>query len=466
MRIIASAMATVALAAGMTAPTTGPQWTACHTNIKCAYLTVPVDWNRPDGPTTQIELGLLPAKDPAHKRGSLVVATGGPTTTAAVMDAFPQGFDDLRQWYDIVGMDPRGMGWDNHVACGRATEVGSGEDPSRAGWLAYRRQNAAFDATCHQAGAALVNHLSTWQVAHDLDAVRAALGEDKLTYFGNSYGTVYAQAYAELFPGRINRMFLDSVLDHSYGDLYRLVAPDARVTEQNFHLFADWCGKNAQCALHGQDVVKAWDDLVAKAEKTPLPAGPGKTVTATNVRLRSALYVTGTPSATSLWVELGKDIDQAVKGNAAAFLPDHSQPPDGTSVHKQMVCADYPVNTDYDYVTSAENRIRREAPRVGWTQVKSNFGMCSGLRRTETWRPHPLRVRDVPPILLSAGTRDNATPISMGQHVSAQLPGSRFVPSDSGHAGYLRGDPCLRAYVHAYLLDGTLPPPGATCLTP
>lgn len=459
MRIIA----TIALAAGLAAPVSagGPQWTDCQDGIRCANLTVPVDWKRPSGPTTTIELGLLPATDQAHKRGYLVVNIGGPSTTIGTARVAPGLLDPLRRNFDVVMMDPRGLGWEGHVRCGKNPEKGAGEDPSRRWWREYARQNAVFDASCHQAGGPLVGHLTAWQVAHDLDAVRSLLGEQKLTYFGNSYGTVYAQAYLELFPGRTNRMFLDSVFDHSYGDLYRLSAPTSRATEASFQAFAGWCTAETTCALHGQDVVTVWDDLVAKAQKSPLPAGPGATVTATDIRRYSARMATGTSEHG--WPELGAAVAKARGGNASDFLPQHGQPVGGASVFKQTTCADYPVNTSYDDVTSVENRIRREAPRVGWTTVKDDWGMCSGLRRTETYLPHPLKVRDVPPILLSAGSWDSATPPAMGMHVSAQLPGSRFLPSESRHAGYLHGDSCVRTYADAYLSDGTLPPANASC---
>ncbi|MFC7587381.1 hypothetical protein ACFQYP_29490 [Nonomuraea antimicrobica] len=140
--------------------------------------------------------------------------------------------------------------------------------PGRAAWRAYARDNAAYDRSCRIAAGPAYAGLTSWQVAHDLDALRAALGERRLRYFGNGYGAVYGQAYLELFPRRVERMYLEGVPDHGEPGVGRRLIAHARAAERQLARFRDWCAAHLGCPLD-DDAVSVLDGLLDGA---PCPA--------------------------------------------------------------------------------------------------------------------------------------------------------------------------------------------------
>lgn len=447
------------------APDPGLAWTDCGDGLQCATLPTPLDWRRPDGPTTPIELGRLPAVDQQAKRGTIVVVTGGPAPTLPVLRLAGGLFAELRQSYDIVGVDPRGIGERHHYACpGGIGSDAFASDLTAAGWQRLARLNAAWDAACRRNTDPVVDHLNAWQVAHDLDAVRAALGERKLDYLGNSYGTVYAQAYLELFPRRAGRMVLDSVVNHTRTGLAALSRERARRIEATFGEHARWCATTPECALHGRDVLAAWDALMARAAKAPLPApsaGPDVTVTADELRLQTVLLVDQRPGSPA-WARLAEAIVEAERGDAAAFDYDGSLR--DVVINRYANCADFAGDHSYQAYLRAERRLRALAPRLGWLQPRLDFARCAGLTIVDPYPTHPLRTRGAPPVLLLGGTEDAATPVADGQHVAAQLPRSSFVTAEGSYHGvYLGQNPCARKHVHHFYATGQLPPSRTTC---
>ncbi|GAB3746460.1 alpha/beta hydrolase [Microlunatus parietis] len=446
-------------------PERGLEWVDCADGLQCATMPAPLDWRHPDGPSTPIELGRLPALDQAAKRGTLLVVTGGPAPTLPVLRAVPELFADLRKSYDLVGVDPRGIGEQHHYACPNGIGTSAfASDLSRAAWQRFAERNAAWDAACRRDTDPVVDHLNAWQVAHDLEAVRVALDLPDLTYYGNSYGTVYGQAYAELFPRTVGRMVLDSVVDHTRTGLAALSKERALRIEQAFADHARWCATTSTCALHGRDVRLAWDALMAKAAEHPVPApsaGPGVTVTADEIRLFTVLSVDQLPGSPS-WSALAEAIVAAEHGDAAAFRYDDS--PHDVVINRYANCADFPLPQTYDDYRAAERRLRAVAPRLGWLQPRLDFARCVGLTIIDPYRPHRLRAPGLPPVLLLGGTADSATPVADGRRVARQLPGSGFVTAvGSYHGVYLRGNRCARDQVHRYLATGKVPARSLTC---
>ncbi len=446
-------------------PGSGPDWTDCGDGLQCATLATPLDWRRPAGPTTVIELGRLPAVDQRAKRGTIVVVTGGPSPTLPVLRTFPELFAELRQSYDLVGVDPRGIGEQHHYACPNGIGTTAfASDLSAAGWRRLEQLNAAWDAGCRRSTNPVVDHLNAWQVAHDLDAVRAALGEPKLDYLGTSYGAVYAQAYLELFPRQAGRMVLDSVPDHTRTGLAALSRQRARQVEAAFGDYARWCATTTSCALHGRDFSQAWDALLTRAAKEPLPApsaGAGVTVTADEIRLQTALLVDQPPTSPD-FAKLAEAIVEAEGGDAAKFRYD-SQLGD-VVINRYANCADFAGDHSYQAYRRAERQLRPIAPRVGWLQARLDFARCAGLTIVDPYPTHPLRTHGAPPVLLLGGTEDVATPVADGKHVADQLPGSSFITAEgSNHGVYLRQNHCARVYVHRYFDTGRLPPRRTTC---
>ncbi|GAA1260290.1 alpha/beta hydrolase [Pseudonocardia aurantiaca] len=439
-------------------------WQPCFDGLECGSVTVPADWRRPDdAERITIGLGRLPAQDRARRIGTLLVNPGGPNPVLFGLPRLAVQLAELRQWFDVVVFDPRGMGESSGVTC--STDPPGplvAAPPDRAAFAQYVAAQQRFARDCALALGALAGTLDAWQVAHDMDAVRAAMGEERLDYFGNSYGTVYGQAYAELFPGNVRRMYLDSVADHTTADLYEMVAPKAEALEANLHGFAGWCGREPSCALHGQDALAVWDRVVAAAERAPIPApGAGTSVDAPGLLGSVAARV----RRERAWPELATALAAADRGDATAFAP--TPPPStpdvpGGALMGLATCADLLESIDHDRVERLAEQLRAVAPRLGWTEPWNFQARCAGLP-TGTFPPRPISAPGLPPVLVVNGDDDSATPPEFGRRLVDQLPGARYLDADGGHAVYLTGNPCVREHAHHYLVTGELPPPEVTC---
>ncbi|MHA6625351.1 alpha/beta hydrolase [Pseudonocardia sichuanensis] len=442
-------------ACGQAAPAAPPPaitWQDCHDGLQCGRITVPADWNAPEGPEEiTIALGRFPARDPATRIGTVVLGPGGPNPLLFGLPRLAPQIGDLTRWFDVVVFDPRGMGESSGVPCPAAPPaLPTWTEPDRATYDGYAAANQRFVSACTAALGPLHGKIDSWQVAHDLDAIRAALGEEKLRYFGNSYGTVYGQAYAELFGDRIERMYLDSVIDHTTTDVSEMLAPKAAVLEQNLHEFADWCAREPGCALHGRDALAVWDEVAA---------APGS-----EVLVGSAAVMVRRPDR---WSRLATALAAAAAGDPADFAP--APPPagrDGGSVPggylmSLATCADLPA-VDHEELSRITAELRATTPRLGWTEAFNTHGRCAGLP-TGTYLPRPIPEQDLPPILVAGGESDSATPPEYGRRVAAQLDDARYLSASGGHARYLSGDPCVRQVVDRYLVSGQVPAPGARC---
>ncbi|MFI7223609.1 alpha/beta fold hydrolase [Nonomuraea angiospora] len=446
--LAAVAMAAAATASPAVKGAAVPQWQDCGDGLQCAKLSVPVDWARPHGARTEIDLARMPAQDPQHSRGFLVVNTGAASTVQAVR-AQPEGVSELTRWFDVVLVEPRGLG-DRGSAAAVQCAVAQ-PDPlrlvlaqGRAGWRSYARDNAAYDKSCRAAAGPAYDGFTSWQVAHDLDALRAELGEPRLRYFGSSYGAVYGQAYMELFPHRVGRMYLEGGPDHTEPDLAQRLIMQARAAERQLFSFRDWCHRHLGCPLAAADAVKVYDALT---RRTPLHAGPGRTVNARH--LAAAVHAGLAPGR---WPELARAMSEAREGDATRLAAmaskageddaittlaamaseageddattrlaamasearegDAAKPAAATrpaaateapalsasvamsasvavsasgppaSVSGAMLCHDFmPAVPAYRRFLAMETRLREVAPRVGWVSGRYEVARCLGMPR-------------------------------------------------------------------------------------
>ncbi len=446
----------------------GLEWGDCdsidpETGIRCADLPVPADWRRPAGAKITIGTARLPAKDPQSRQGSLLVNLGGPISSVGMLPDAAKQLDELTAWFDVILFDPRGIGASSGVQCS--------PEPSfsallyavdRATWRDFGAAHRDWAEECLATAGPLAGQLDAWQVAHDLEALRAALGPDGLNYYGNSYGTVYGQRYADLFPTRVHRMFLDSVSDHTDPSALRRAAPMAKIARQKFDRFGEWCLSSTECAVHPRDPRKVFDALMIKAEQSPLPApsaGAGQLVTADQLRLKAL----GAVDEDSSWAGFAEAMAAAERGDAGGlWLPPPGESPG--SVASLAFCSDFPFSHGWPTMTrEIEQPLRAIAPRTGWLNARAWYGRCVGLPRQATNPPHPITAEGVPPILLLNGDQDDTTPPPGGQNVARQLPGSVWFTADSGHRVYLSGNRCVRDIVHRYLITGRMPEPGYHC---
>jgi pimeloyl-ACP methyl ester carboxylesterase len=233
MRRVLSAVAAGILAAGFVPATlstaapapTSITWGPCPADVvggpnasalRCGSVSVPLDYRRPDGPHIDIAVSKLPAKSPAHRRGSLVLNPGGPGsaglgTPPVVAATAPAATADA---YDLIGFDPRGLGHSNPLSCGLSQEQSAALEPypQPGGFAADVATQKQIVEQCFEHSGARLPFITTANTARDLDQIRIALGESKISYFGTSYGTYLGAVYASLYPTRTDRVVLDSAV--------------------------------------------------------------------------------------------------------------------------------------------------------------------------------------------------------------------------------------------------------------
>ncbi|SDI09808.1 alpha/beta hydrolase [Nonomuraea jiangxiensis] len=444
----------------------GIGWWDCGDGLQCGRLSVPVDWARPSGPRTEVDLARMPAKEPLRSLGALVVNTGG-TSTVQDVRARPDTVSELTRWFDVVLVEARGAGDRGSAAAVRCPVAAP--DPRRlftpgaAVWHAYARDNAAYARSCRTAAGPAYEGLTSWQVAHDLDALRAALGEPRLRYFGNSYGAVYGQAYLELFPRRAGRTYLEGVPDHAEAGLGRRLIAHARAVERQFHRFRDWCRGRMGCPLD-DDAVRVFDGLLKAA---PLPAGPVRTVD--DRQIAAAVLAGLVPQR---WPELARALAAAGEGDASALaaMAEVTAPVPPGTVTRALECHDLMSSVPgHRRFVAMESRLGSVAPRVGWLSGRAEIARCLGLPAGAAGRrPHP-PAAGRRSVLVGIGRLDTVAPPTGAAHVARRIPGAVTLWHGDGHGAYLEQGvgklraTCLRAHVHRYLVHGTLPERGTAC---
>jgi pimeloyl-ACP methyl ester carboxylesterase len=312
--------------------------------------------------------------------------------------------------------------------------------------------------------------LSTDAVARDLDLIRVAVGDEKLTYFGFSYGTLIGSLYAERFPGHIRAMVLDGAVDPSL-DLEAFRAGQAKAFEGALTRFLEDCAKRKSCAFHENgNSVRAFDALMASIDRKPIPA----------LRLRDprpvgsglAWYaVLGALYSKSYWPILATALSQAEGGDGSVMLaisdPFRGRKQNGSYSNMQdayvaNTCLDYPAPTDVATYTGWARTLAKPAPHFA-QMVAYNDLICAFWSVPAQGRPHAVSAPGAPPIVIVGTTGDPATPYAWSQALAEQLQSSVLVTREGeGHTGYADSE-CVEDAVEAYLLELTVPKAGLTC---
>ncbi len=294
--LLAGCAANPGPAAEPTAPTSAPSsssaaapaapldWRGCEDGFQCATLTVPLVETAPEGAT--VDLAVVRRRATGARIGSLVVNPGGPGASAvdylrAAWTGLPE---PLRQRFDLVAVDPRGVGRSEPIRCASTAELDRyfhlDPTPDDAAELAaYEQGNAALAGGCRNRNGALLAHVSTVEAAGDLDRLRAALGDERLTYLGYSYGTSIGAAYLDRFPTRVRAMVLDGALDPALS-WDGLLEGQSRGFDDALEAFLADC-QQRRCAFRRAvtgDLGASFDRLAADVERRPLPTGGPRTV--------------------------------------------------------------------------------------------------------------------------------------------------------------------------------------------
>jgi pimeloyl-ACP methyl ester carboxylesterase len=474
--------------------------------LDCATVKAPLDYDLPDGPTVKVAILRRRANIPARRIGVLTVVTRqtGTPGTDAVRDSDQWLGKDLLDRFDIVGMDPRGVGMSTRLKCfpdGTARDEVLGMVDSEIPYTseqenAFVRRAEAWGAACSTTGRTLASSMSTVQVARDLELVRRALREQKLNYLGFSYGTFLGQVYANLFPERFRTMALSGVID----PVGWVGTSDTADRPTQVRIGAHRMGRTAlmelfrrceaagdeRCYFWGEDEAPvAAEKLLQRVRKTPVsityPTGSHWVLTF-DVLVTEALRFLAIPDPNELenfvsyWSSFLEYEDTpaslpgaSVSPRAATTSAWGNSPEDGSGDAGLAVLC-----TDGVHARSAASwpgiaaAVEREVPDLSLpaSWASAPCALDTWTARDEDRYTGPFNRRTVSPVLLVANTWDPLTPYDHAVAVSRMLPNSRLLTSDGwGHASY-DDDSCVSQAMDKYLVTGALPPQGTTCHSP
>jgi pimeloyl-ACP methyl ester carboxylesterase len=450
---------------------------------QCAELTVPLDYEAPDGET--IEIALVRAVSPASEEsriGSLIFNFGGPGGSGVTgLPGLSEEFEALRDGYDLVSFDPRGVGDSAGVVCLDAAEVDAleqemGAEPTTpAQEKAYEEAEERYIAACEANSGAVLPHLTTVNTARDMDLLRHVLGDNKLHYFGFSYGTQLGGVYAHLFPQNVGRAVLDAVVDPDADEtegFLQQIAGFQLALEHYMEDCAEEFEDNCATGAGGSEGNAILTDFLAGLAEEPLPTDDE------DRDLTQSLAVTGIIAALydeetwdyltmALWSAL-EDEDGSMLLLFADFYngrDENGQYSNQTDARTAISCADAaPVDED------AEEPEDRTEEFIAASPV---FGPYAGSGQDEGCEGWPVAgdgVLDVsaegaPPMVLIGTTGDPATPYEGAERMQNALGegvGVLLTYEGEGHGAY-GSDDCIDEAVDEYLLNGMVPEDGLVC---
>src|SRR6266851_874340 len=411
-------------------------WTGCGSGFQCGTLTVPLDYSKPGGDAIKIALIRKPATDTAHRIGSLLTNPGGPGASGIdYLKSSASSLVKLNTRFDLIGFDPRGTGQSSPIRCLNGPQEDAFnaldsvlDDPIEK--AAGIQADKDFAAGCQEMSAKMLPYVDTPSVARDMDRIRAALGDSKLTYLGFSYGTYIGEWYAHLFPTHVRALVLDGVLDPA-------------MSANDFLLLQ----------INGLD-------------NHPLQVG------ARQLTRALALYGIGvTLYSTDGWPYLDQALTTALKGNGQLLLTfsdlylgrqSNGSYDSETDSNIAINCLDHQVPSDIASYDALGPAFAQASPVFGAAFQYGNL-ICAYWPVPAKGQPEPLTVTGAPPILLVGGLDDPITPYALAQNVAQQISGSVLLTRRGyGHTSY-GTSACAGVVIEAYFLELTVPANGTVC---
>jgi pimeloyl-ACP methyl ester carboxylesterase len=453
------------------------EWSACDTDdgsladVECATMVVPLDSADPDGRTIDIAVGRVATADPDQRIGSLVFNPGGPGGSGRDwLDYLPSVVpEELSDRFDLVSFDPRGVGASSAIDCPfdideDVTLLAEGDDD---GWQAIVDAALELPGECTASSTELAPFVGTNSTVRDLDVLRAALGDEQLSFVGFSYGTAIGSVYAEMFPDRVRALVLDGAVQPS-GDLLAVGAGQGLAFDAALERFAAACDADADCPLAEiGPTLEVYTGLVAEIATTGgFETDDGETLTPAQLQV-SVLASMYSPD---WWPVVASGL----------LLAETSQ--DGT-VLRQIVDSYYGVHPDgtvdnlqraYDAISCADDErrseltdLRREindvaAPSKYFDEIQRAIPGCIGM-------PDPIDpikfgpATGAAPILVIGTTGDPATPYEWAVELADLLESSvLYTVEGDGHTAFM-SIPCVSGVVVDYLVDLVVPAQGSSC---
>ncbi|MEU2965293.1 alpha/beta hydrolase [Streptomyces ardesiacus] len=437
---------------------------------RCATLKAPLDWSRPDGET--IDLALIRSRASGDDRiGSLLFNFGGPGSSGvSTLPSYADTVSSLHKRYDLVSWDPRGVAASEGVRCrsDEAIEAAESVDSTPdtpAEEQAYLKDAADFGKGCQKAAGKLMEHVSTTDTARDMDLMRHVLGDEKMHYFGISYGTELGGVYAHLFPRNVGRVILDAVVDPG-ADTMGHAENQARGFQRALD---DYLKSTGQDPEQGSRKIAG---LLKRLDAKPLAtSSPGRELTQT-------LAVTGIVLplySESGWPALTSALTAAEKGDGSELLAladgYNERDPSGrygTTTHSQRVisCLDDKQRPTVEETKKLLPRLEEMSPVFGAFLGWDTAGWCHDWPVAGQHETPAVSAPGAAPILVVGNTGDPATPYEGARRMADELGkdvGVVLTWEGEGHGAYGSGSDCVDSAVDAYLLKGTVPKDGKVC---
>jgi pimeloyl-ACP methyl ester carboxylesterase len=462
-----------------------PAWHRCDTSqpaaFQCATIQVPLDYGRPDAGTIKLAVSRMKTSLPGTRHGAILFNPGGPGGEGLDMpvmmkDAMPE---KVREQYDLIGFDPRGVGRSTPLTCGLTAREQTTEHPYKQATFSHDVKWARTVADkCRARNGDRLAYFTTRNTARDMDVIRAVLGERKISYLGYSYGTYLGAVYAQMFPERTDRFVLDSAIDPAR--VWRgMIQIWAEGTEPAFTRWTKWTAQRDRTYRLGDTpakVKKTFWDLIARADRTPIEDGDQK-LTGDDIRasLRPDFFSPKSAAEAVVNLEKAANGHTAVRRSPASATPDQqrgvrraeaatAQPPaDNASVaFWTVVCGDTAA-WPRDPGQYRRDAIRDKAKYPLYGDFASNITPCAFW--AEPAEP-VTAVHNTVGLLTVQNQWDPQTPLASGLGMHHALKGSRmvYVKGGEGHGVYAE-DPrsCADRTVNAYLSSGRLPARDVTC---
>ena len=476
-------------------------WKDCSnetTTFQCGTVTVPLDYDHPDGQTITIALKKLPASDGNAEHGSLFLNPGGPGGSGVAMMQVmaPMLTEETRGAYDIIGFDPRGVGQSTPITCWTNDEIeqylanpsddAGPTDPLKG--VTYKNvaaqekidRGAANAARCaqHSQVPELLDHVGTRDVARDLDILRATNSNTKLNYLGISYGTRIGAIYADLFPGHVGRVVLDSAMDPSKRSSDEIRVEQVTFQEGVLRQYVEHCQAHSGCPLTGStdEAVAQLAAFVDGLDKNPLTA-PNSNATVNTQEATEIIYrhVLGQPdweALTAMLTPAMTNHDGTLMVKAKQNSPDLSPEMTAEEVVSRansmvlanaVICNDNPdaggTASDWDAQADAE---KKSYPFFGGTS-NAEEAYCYGWGHRAQTPPQETRAKGSNPILAVGITGDAQTLYSWTQSLAGQLDNGHLLTVEGYGHGAFGTNSCASTAITGFLVNGTMPAEGTTC---
>ncbi|MFB8145468.1 alpha/beta hydrolase [Microbacterium sp. NPDC056003] len=452
-------------------------WSTCGDGFDCTTVTAPLDWEDPSA--GEIELSVIRSRATGGEAiGSLLTNPGGPGASGVglIRDSLAYAVGEpVREQFDVIGFDPRGVGESTAVRCFDAPEMDAylfeipeNERGTDAWAEELRERHAAFADACDANSDGIIPFITTENSARDMDLLRAVLGDRELNYLGYSYGTFLGATYAKLFPEKVGRLVLDGAVDPAISNLEVDIVQGIGFESALRAYMAD-CLEGSDCPFRGtvDGAMADLGTLLAGVDRDPLPAADGRELGADSLMtgIVAALY------AEESWPYLSLALQGALEGDpeTAFLLADFYYDREGgeylsnqTEAFRTYNCMDYPTEATPDEIAAARARLAEEAPTVAPYWFGAN--PCDDWPYPPTGVREPIAAEGAAPILVVGTTNDPATPYEWSVSLADQLASGVLITREGeGHTGYNKGNLCVDEAVEAYLLEGTVPQGDVTC---